>query len=144
MDRINLFGRFAAVIFVIITLALTGCSSHIEPTLYPNDHLLKVGPEQADRDIQECNDLADRYVKNASEFDRLARDSLTAGAIGAGTGALGGVIIGENVGRSVAAGAAVGAIIPLLQHIFESQQPSPTRARFVEYCLSTKGYSIIP
>ena len=130
------------IVWTIIVLA--GCSTtFVRPNLYPNDHLLKNSKEQVDRDMVQCNDLATTYVKDASKYNKIARESITGAAIGSASGALAGVIVGNSVGRSVGAGAAVGAIIPILQRLFQSNEPSPNRERFVEICLRDKGYQVL-
>ena len=126
-----------------ILLVTSGCSpSRVEPTIYPNVHFHDVGEAGVERDIDECNVLATRYVKDAEIFNKVARDALAGGLVGSAAGALGGVITGGNVGRSVGAGAAIGVIIPLLQSIFQSNNSTPSRTTFVEYCLRDRGYDI--
>ena len=134
---------FIATVFSSLLLVTVGCSpSRVEPAIFPNTHFNDVGEAGVQRDIDECNALATRYVKDAEIFNKVARDTLTGGVIGSAAGALGGVITGGNVGRSVGAGAAIGVIIPLLQSIFQSTDSTPSRTTFVEYCLRDRGYDI--
>lgn len=130
-------------IVALIAIA-SGCSSSlIKPDLYPNKHLLDLSKTEVDRDIVECNDLAETYVNDSARYNKIARETATGAAIGSASGALAGVITGANVGRSVGAGAAVGAIVPLLQRLFSSDQPSPNREKFVELCLGDRGYQVL-
>jgi hypothetical protein len=102
-----------------------------------------MGQAGTQRDIDDCNALAEQYVKDQDNLTKVARDSLTGAVIGSAGGALGGVIVGGNVGRSVGAGAAVGAIIPLLQTLLQGGSSAPTRTAFVQACMRDRGYQII-
>ncbi|MCX5907884.1 MAG: hypothetical protein NTY64_12060 [Deltaproteobacteria bacterium] len=76
------------VFWILITPALfLGCA--YGPVLYPNTHLKTVGEEQARRDIQECDRLAEEYVKSPAG---LAAAESTA------VGAAGGAVVGGVVG----------------------------------------------
>ena len=139
----NLRSTMRSSIIALCAIA-AGCSSaSIKPDLYPNKHLLGLSKQEVDRDISECNDLAQTYVNDSARYNKIARETATGAAIGSASGALAGVITGANVGRSVGAGAAVGAIVPLLQRLFSSDQPTPTREKFVELCLSDRGYQVL-
>ena len=43
--------------FLIMALLVTGCAAP-KPILYPNAHLQQVGKEVADRDVDECREMA--------------------------------------------------------------------------------------
>ncbi len=128
----------------LVFLLSVGCTStFVRPNLYPNSYLLNKPKAEVEADLKRCNELADTYVKDASQYNQIARDSLAGAAIGSASGALAGTIVGSNVGRSVGAGAAVGAIVPLLQSLFQNHQPSPDRESFVKLCLKDKGYQVL-
>lgn len=130
--------------FVLLATILTtgaGCSAK-SPTFYPNEHLKLVGREQADRDVADCQTLADQYVSEPDKFTEIAKSTAIAGGVGAAGGAVAGAIF-SNAGRGTAAGAAAGAVVALLHGLIDSNEPSPTRERFVEYCLQKKGYEVI-
>jgi hypothetical protein len=134
------------VLFASIVVNIAGCGNkRVEPTIYPNEHSRRGGPDQLERDLDECNALADRYAQDRDTLTDAARQGLTGAVIGSAGGALGGVIMGGNVGRSVGAGAAIGAIIPILQIIINSAispDSSPNRETFVRYCLRDRGYQV--
>lgn len=118
-------------------LLLVGCAAS-RPTLYPNDHLLQVGNEQAEWDIDECRRMADDYVKQNPAGD-VATGTLLGAASGAAIGAVGGAIAG-NAGTWAAAGAGMGATTGLLGGLFRASEPSPVYKQFVNRCLTEKGY----
>ena len=41
-----------------------GCAAQRGPVLYPNEHLKTVGDDRAQRDIEDCNRLAENYIKS--------------------------------------------------------------------------------
>ena len=127
-----------------MVIVAPGCGpAFVQPSVYPNDYLKRVGDAQLERDLTDCNDLASTYVKDRDKYNQLARDTATGAVVGSASGALAGVIIGDNVGRAVGAGAAVGAIIPILQSLFTSDDASPDRETFVETCLRDRGYQVL-
>jgi len=130
----------AAALALCAALAL-GCRT-LEPALYPNVKLEQVDQAEVDRDIATCEARAAEYVKNPSRAGRVAGSTVGGGVIGGATGAAAGAVLG-NAGRGAGAGAAAGAPARALRGIFRSRAPSPVYARFVERCLSDKGYEVI-
>jgi len=128
--------------FLIITLCLiaAACSAK-RPVLYPNTHLNKVGQSQAQRDIDECWLMADRYVKSETGKE-VSKDAAKTGVIGAATGAATGAVWG-HAGRGAAAGAAGGIAAGATHGIFRTRDPSPIFKNFVDRCLREKGYEPI-
>ena len=124
----------------VLVLA-AGCSAR-RPVLYPNETLQKAGPTGADRDIAECMQLADGYVKSGGKSREVARDAAIGGGTGAAAGAVGGAIYG-SAGRGAAAGAATGVTAGLLHGLFSNGGPSPVYQNFVNTCLSDRGYRVI-
>ena len=127
------------IVLFIAILSITGCATG--PVLYPNDHLKKVGEEQAHKDIADCETLADQYVKS---------DAGIAAAKSVAIGAAGGAVVGGAVGavtgrfgRGVAIGAAGGAASGLVHGIIKASQPTPLFKNFVNRCLRDKGYEPI-
>ena len=53
-----------------------------------------------------------------------------------------GAVLG-SVGRGAGAGAAAGAAGGLVRGLFRGREPTPVYRRFVERCLSDKGYEVI-
>jgi outer membrane lipoprotein SlyB len=119
------------------TLA-TACSK--KPVLYPNEHLKRVGREQADADIQKCVEMAEEYDVKTRQGDKVAKSTAGGAAVGAVGGAVGGAISG-NVGGGIATGAASGAAVGLFYGLFEASEPSAVYKSFVNKCLSEKGYN---
>jgi hypothetical protein len=126
-----------------ILLILTGCAGP-RPILYPNDHLRAVGQEAAERDIAECRELA-KAAGTKAERGKTARtveSSVVGAGVGAAAGAAGGAAIGSP-GRGAAFGAASGATGGLLRGLFGARRPSPAYTRFVNRCLTERGYEPI-
>ena len=128
---------------LVVALVLAGCSTR-RPVLYPNQALQKAGPEGADRDVTECMQLADGYVKAGSgRAGKTARDAAVGGGTGAAAGAVGGAIWG-NPGLGAASGAAAGATAGVINSLFNgSGGPSATYQNYVNTCLAERGYRVI-
>lgn len=122
---------------LVIVLLASGCASH-GPVLYPNGHLKMVGEEQAQRDIAECDRLADEYVKSDAG-KAVAKSTVAGGAAGTVIGAAGGAAAG-SLKRGSAIGAATGAAAGLVRGVSKASQPSPIHKKFVERCLRERGY----
>ncbi len=137
----------STALLTAVIITTSGCGNRrIEPNIYPNEHSRRGGPAQFERDVDECNGLADQYVRDRDTLTEAAKAGLTGAVVGSAGGALGGVIVGANVGRSVGAGAAIGAIIPILQVIINSatsSDSSPNRETFVSYCMRDRGYQVL-
>lgn len=124
---------------ILMILMLAGCASG--PVLYPNAHLTNVGQEQAQRDITDCGQQADVYIKSDAA-QAIAKDTLISGAGGAVIGGAMGAVTG-SFGRGVGVGAAGGAAVGLVTGVIKASQPSPLYKSFVNRCLSEKGYEPI-
>jgi len=136
-------GRKKALkIFLVLAAVLlfTGCGHH-GPVLYPNAHLKAVGEERARLDIQECERLAEEYVKSPAGLE--AAKSTAGGAAGGAVvgGAMGSVT--GNLGRGAGIGAAGGAAVGLIRGTARASRPSPVHKNFVDRCLREKGYEPI-
>lgn len=118
-----------------------GCSSY-QPVLYPNAKLEQVYQDEVDRDIAHCEAVAKEYTENPSRARRAAGDATEGAVVGGATGAAAGAVLG-SVGRGAGAGAAAGAAGGLVRGLFRGREPSPVYRRFVERCLSDKGYEVI-
>jgi len=128
----------ARISFILIALFLmAGCASH-GPVLYPNAHLKMVGEEQGKKDIEECDRMAEAYVKSDAG-KAAARSTAGGGAAGAVIGGAAGSVTG-SLGRGAAIGAATGAAVGLVRGISKASQPSPLHKRFVDRCLRERGY----
>jgi outer membrane lipoprotein SlyB len=132
--------RRIGVLGLLMTPALfLGCA--YGPVLYPNTHLKTVGEEQARKDIQECDRLAEEYVKSPAGL--AAAENTAVGA--AGGAVVGGVVGGVtgNLGRGLGIGAAAGAASGLVHGLIKSSEPGPVYKNFVDRCLLEKGYEPI-
>tara|TARA_R110002096_G_scaffold19729_16_gene65821 strand:- start:10463 stop:10885 length:423 start_codon:yes stop_codon:yes gene_type:complete len=131
-------------IILILTVALTSACASTQPVIYPNAHSAAAGELQRDRDIAACQQLArDAGASPQSTQVQNAGENTVRGAgLGAATGAVGGAI-GGNAGRGAAVGAATGATAGLLHSIFGgAARPNPAYRKFVERCLTDRGYDI--
>jgi uncharacterized protein YcfJ len=132
--------RLLTIVFMSMLLLVIGCSGP-RPILYPNNHLKQVGQDQAEADMEECQQLAENYVPENDTATIAGNTAVGAGAGGA-VGAVGGAIRGA-AGSGAAFGAAVGATTGLIRGIFQASQPSPTYKAFVNRCLNERGYESI-
>jgi len=125
---------------LIIMLLVAGCAAP-QPILYPNDHLQQVGKEVADRDIDECREMAKDAGATASQgkSGQVAGSTAAGGAIGSAAGAVGGAVVGHP-GRGAMVGAASGATAGFLRGLFRRSPPSNAYKQFVQRCLKERGY----
>lgn len=140
MGRSKLMTGWALALVAV--LGLGACSSP-QPVLYPNDYLAAVGPDAAEKDVDECQNLAEEYGASAGDpSGEVAKSTVIGGGAGAATGAVGGAIVG-SAGTGAALGAATGATAGLIRGLFTADEPSATHVRFVEKCLRDRGYEPI-
>ncbi len=130
--------KIALPVLILFALILSGCGATKRPVLYPNSHLNSVGNAQAQRDTDDCMQMAEAYVKKNQE-SKVAEGAVKGGAIGAASGAAVGAVTG-NFGRGLAAGAAGGAAGGATWGLFKAAEPSPIYKNFVNKCLKDKGY----
>jgi outer membrane lipoprotein SlyB len=123
----------------LLALVGAGCAAQ-RPVLYPTERLVHVGPDAADRDIDDCRRLAEANIRATGAAD-TARETAIGGGIGAASGAVGGAIFGAP-GTGAAVGAASGATAGLLGAALRAGTPSPAYQGYVGTCLSERGYRI--
>ncbi|WP_342349077.1 glycine zipper family protein [uncultured Nitrospira sp.] len=123
-----------------VFLLVLGCSGP-RPILYPNNHLQQVGPDQAERDVEECQKLAEDYVPE-HEASTVAGNTAVGAGAGSAVGAVSGALRG-GVGIGAAIGAATGATVGLIRGLFQASQPTPAHKAFVNRCLAERGYDSI-
>ncbi len=128
------------ILILAIAMSMAGCSA-TRPVLYPNEHLKAVGPDAAERDIDDCMALAKSAGANSGSgaAGHVATTTAVGAALGAATGAVGGAIVG-SAGTGAAIGAASGGTAGLLGGIFSRPQHSPAFENFVNRCLQDRGY----
>ena len=146
--RLNFTGKSmktgSAVICVVLILVLASCAPARRPVLYPNNHLNRVGEQQADADISACMRAAETSGANANRSEDVARKTAKAGAVGASTGAVVGAISSDvSTGRGAAVGGAGAATATLVGGAFDASEPTQIYKRFVDQCLRDKGYQPI-
>jgi len=126
---------------LLVCVGFVACVAK-RPVLYPNAHLHAVGHEAAQRDIEECIELAKEHGVTSKPGAKVAGGAAKGAAIGVATGAAVGAVTG-NVGRGAAVGAAGGGAAGGTRGLFRSRDPEPVFRRFVEQCLREKGYKPI-
>lgn len=124
-----------------LLLALAACASTQRPVLYPNAHLQTVGNAMAQRDIDDCLQLAQNSGISKSN-NQVARQGVEGAAIGAAAGSVGTLAGGGNVGAGAAVGAAAGAAAGVVSGAFSSDA-NPIYRNFAQRCLQDRGYDVI-
>ncbi len=133
----------AGLTCAVTMIALVACSSGPKrPVLYPNTHLQSVGKPQADREVEECFTLARDFGASTTK-DGNVGGKAAAGAVIGGVGAGAWGLVRGDAGERAAAGAAAGAATGATRGAMESSELNPTYKRFVERCLSERGYDVI-
>ncbi len=129
------------VLLLLSALFLFGCSSAKRPVLYPNNHLNAVGNAQAQADIDACMRMAEASGADDGKGAEVAMGAAKAGAVGATTGAVVGAISSSSdIARGAAIGGAGAATARLVSGAFDATERTPIFMRFVDQCLSEKGY----
>jgi hypothetical protein len=134
------------ILFAILFMALLGVAQGCakpSPQLYPNQHLLTVGPAQSNYDIADCERLANAYVQDNKSAE-IAKKGATSAVIGGVMGAAAGAVrSGGSVSNSAATGAAIGAAGSTTKGVIDSKDPSTIHKSFVNRCLSDRGYDVM-
>jgi len=127
----------------VLLLLVAGCGQQ-EPVLYPNDHLAYMGQGAAEEDIDDCRDMAETAGadKGSDKAGQAAGGAVAGGAIGGAAGAAGGAVVG-SAGTGAAVGAASGAAAGFMRGLFKSSKPSQAYRKFVNRCLSDRGYEVV-
>ena len=126
---------------VLMAVMLTACSGP-KPILYPNDHFKAVGKDAAERDIDECRQLAKDAgaTPGKGKAGDVAGHTVVGGGVGAAGGAVGGAVVGRP-GTGAAVGAASGATMGFLGGLLGgSRRPSEAHKNYVNKCLEERGY----
>ena len=117
------------------------CACSARPKLLPNDALLNTDRAVVDSDVDYCMELADSYSGNRSKWRSGIGNTAKAATIGTAAGAVGGAIV-HSAGKGAAVGAAGAAVASILNELYSIGEPDPTYKRFVEFCLTKKGYQV--
>ena len=111
--------------------------------LYPNNHLEAVGEQTKQRDIAACIEFARASNVNENKDGDVGRKAAGGAVVGGASAAAWGAIRGGDTGNSALAGAAAGATAGAVRGELQSSETSPLFMKFVNKCLSDKGYSVI-
>lgn len=131
-----------ALIVGVLVCALIGCAGP-RPVLYPNEQRQRVGEEVAQRDIEECMQLARDADLEGSEGVQAAKRTGVGAATGAAAGAVGGAIGGGGAGTGALVGLGVGGVLGFFSWLFGSRQPEPVYVSYVNLCLQERGYQTV-
>ncbi len=124
----------------LLATAVVACSGP-KPILYPNAHLKQVGREVAEQDIAACQELAEEAGAKPAlgRAGQVVTGTGTGAGIGAAAGAAGGAVVG-SAGTGAAVGAVSGSVWGFLRGLFRKKEPSQAYKRFVDRCLTERGY----
>ena len=131
---------FRLAISLVMVFSCLACAAK-RPILAPNEHLTEMGPEAAQRDVDECIRLAAEAGPGATRGKQVAGQTAGGAVIGAAAGAVAGAISGSP-GLGAATGAAGGATAGLLRGLFASNDLDAGQQRYAEDCLRQKGYNL--
>jgi len=127
-----------------LLVGISACASQ-RPVLSSNAHLMRVGPDVGERDIDECiaRKEAASTEGRATSNENVVAGTATSSVVGAAAGGAGGAIVGQ-AGQGAAAGA-VGGVVASLMHallegLFRSKPADLSNRQFVVRCLREKGY----
>ena len=122
----------------------SGCATQ-RPVLSSNEHLIRVGPEIAQQDIDYCIERAKATLteRGGDSKENAVAGAATSSVVGAAAGGAGGAVFGQAA-QGAAAGAVGGAVgsltQALIQGLFRPKPPDPTSQQLVDGCLRQKGY----
>lgn len=119
-----------------IASILTGCASR--PKLYPDATLRARGKTAAESDINQCLSDAEIYLES-SEGKKIAKSAGFGAVVGGAVGAVAGVFSGD-IARGAAQGAAMGGVGG---GAAGAMSPDELKHRYVNQCLSDKGYRVL-
>jgi hypothetical protein len=128
-------------VVLLFPLLLCVASCAPKPILYPNQHYKDVGPDSAERDVEDCTQLAKDAgaTPGRGKTGQVAGSTAGGGAVGSAAGAVGGAVVGHP-GRGAMVGAASGATAGFLRGLFRRSPPSQAYKQFVQRCLKERGY----
>lgn len=141
MGQTRLYIHAAQVAAGAVLLVLSGCATQ-RPVLYPNAKYNQVGPEVAQRDVDDCIRFAEQSGVSHSAGGKVARSGAEGAAVGGAAGAGAGAVRG-NVGQGAAVGAAAGAAAGATRGAIHSGEPGSVYRGFVQRCLRERGYDVI-
>ena len=129
---------FRLAVSLAMVFSCLACAAK-RPILALNEHLTEMGPEAAQRDVDECIRLAAEAGPGATRGRQVAGQTAGGAVVGAAAGAVAGAISGSP-GLGAATGAAGGATAGLLRGLFAASDLDAGQQRYAEDCLRQKGY----
>ncbi|MCE1225807.1 MAG: hypothetical protein LWW87_04865 [Geobacteraceae bacterium] len=129
------------VVIMIVLSISAGCAAK-RPVLYPNELYRSTGPERAQQEIDDCLKRAEEANAQGRLADEVALKTGKSALVGGATGAVVGAISGSAL-RGGLIGAAAGGTVALVSSAMKGPEDSPVYRRFVELCLSEKGYQVL-
>ena len=132
-----------AIVFFLVATAIfmTACAKK-RPVLYPNATYQAAGAAAAQRDADDCIQMAADYGHATDRGKNVAGSTVSGAAVGAAVGGAVGLVTGAP-GRGLAAGAAGGGAGGLARGAMKSGTPDEIERRFVEQCLRDNGYQVV-
>jgi hypothetical protein len=137
----------AAAATLLAACATTGSGSpSARPVFYPNATLNKVGETKAREEADVCMTKAQSAGLTPDEkTNAMAHEASRGAAVGGVAGSVGSLATGHGLERSLehgVAGAAVGGSVGAVSGAFKDK-PNQTYRRFVQRCLTEKGFDVI-
>jgi len=124
------------IAIILCLLFFSACTSR--PVLYPNDVYKTKGKVAANNDIDICVKDADQFLES-DNGKKIAKSAGFGAVVGGAMGAVSGIFFGDVAGgaaRGAAIGGAGGAVSGALS-------PDEIKHRYVNKCLSDKGYHVM-
>jgi outer membrane lipoprotein SlyB len=134
--------KVTIVFFLVTTAVLLSACAKKRPVLYPNATYHAAGPTVAQKDIDDCVQMAADYGHETDRGKNVAGSTVKGAAVGAAIGGAVGLVTGRP-GRGLAAGAAGGGAGGMTRGAINSGDPDEIERRFVEQCLRDKGYQVV-
>ncbi len=134
--------KYMIVILIIGMVVFLSACAKKRPVLYPNSTYKAAGVTVAQRDIDDCIQMAADHGHETDAGKNVATSTVKGAAVGAAVGGAVGAVTGRP-GRGLAAGAAGGGAGGLARGAMKSGDPDQIERRFVEQCLRDKGYKVI-
>jgi len=131
-------------IIALAAVVLLGCAGGTQrPVLYPNAKFNQVGEATAQKDVDECNALAEKAGASGGTTG-AARGGMQGAAMGAAASAVAGLIGGgHNMIEKTATGAAVGGAAGAAGGAFNPGDGGGALRNFVGRCMAERGYEVM-
>lgn len=146
MKRIQQLSLTLAAALTLGACATGAHSPSAHPVLYPNARYNQVGEAKAKAEADVCTAKAQQAGLTPDDKNNSVAAGAARGAATAGVAAAVGTLIGgqniDHAARNAAGAAAVGASAGAVNGAF-NDRANPTYRRFVERCLSEKGFEVI-